>query len=70
MDRRDFLTMSGIGIAGLMLPFGRSIAAEALLVPIDVARKKALADAALAAATAGRARPTATCASAATCASS
>ena len=44
--------MSGIGVAGLTLPFGRSIAAEALLVPFDVDRKKALADAALAAATA------------------
>ncbi|HWJ04692.1 MAG TPA: TldD/PmbA family protein [Steroidobacteraceae bacterium] len=52
MDRRSFLTMSGIGVAGLTLPFGRSIAAEALLVPFDVDRKKALADAALAAATA------------------
>ncbi len=51
MDRRDFLSMSGIGIAGLMLPFGRAIAAEALLVPIDLAKKKILADAALAAAT-------------------
>src|SRR5688500_13347479 len=51
MDRRDFLTMSGIGLTGLMLPFGRSIAAEALLVPVDLAKKKALADAALAAAT-------------------
>jgi TldD protein len=51
MDRRDFLTMSGIGLTGLMLPFGRSIAAEALLVPVDLAKKKALADAALSAAT-------------------
>jgi TldD protein len=52
VDRRSFLTMSGIGVAGLMLPFGRAIAAEALLVPIDVAKKKSLADAAMAAATA------------------
>ncbi|WP_310058115.1 TldD/PmbA family protein [Lysobacter niastensis] len=52
MDRRSFLTMSGIGVAGLMMPFGRAIAAEALLVPLDVAKKKSLADAALAAATA------------------
>ena len=44
--------MSGIGVAGLMLPFGRAIAAEALLVPMDVVRKKVLADAGLAAATA------------------
>ncbi|GAB2516912.1 TldD/PmbA family protein [Lysobacter humi (ex Lee et al. 2017)] len=43
--------MSGIGVAGLMLPFGRVVAAEALLEPLDVARKKTLADAALAAAT-------------------
>jgi TldD protein len=44
--------MSGIGVAGLMLPFGRAIAAEALVVPMDLAKKKSLADAALAAATA------------------
>ncbi|KQZ57712.1 MULTISPECIES: TldD/PmbA family protein [unclassified Lysobacter] len=51
MDRRDFLTMSGLGLAGLMVPYGNLIAAEALLAPLDVAKKKALADAALAAAT-------------------
>ncbi|HEY0502469.1 MAG TPA: TldD/PmbA family protein [Lysobacter sp.] len=51
MDRRSFLTMSGIGVAGLMLPFGRAIAAEELVTTIDVARKKQLADAALQAAT-------------------
>lgn len=50
MDRRDFLTISGIGIAGLILPLGRAIAAEGLLVPLDVAMKKTIADAALAAA--------------------
>ena len=44
--------MSGIGVAGLMLPFGRTIAAEQLVTTIDVAKKKSLADAALAAATA------------------
>ncbi|RDZ29691.1 TldD/PmbA family protein [Lysobacter silvisoli] len=39
-------------MAGLMIPYGNLIAAEALLdAPIDVAKKKALADAALAAAT-------------------
>ena len=43
--------MSGIGVAGLMLPFGRAIAAEELVSTIDVAKKKALADAALTAAT-------------------
>ncbi|WP_175489048.1 TldD/PmbA family protein [Lysobacter sp. cf310] len=51
MDRRDFLTMSGLGLAGLMVPYGNLIAAEALLSPMDVAKKKALADAALGAAT-------------------
>jgi len=44
--------MSGIGVAGLMLPFGRAIAAEELLTTLDVAKKKQLADAALQAATA------------------
>ncbi|MGO4222417.1 TldD/PmbA family protein [Lysobacter sp. TAF61] len=52
MDRRSFLSMSGIGVAGLMLPFGRTIAAEALVETIDVAKKKQLADAAMGAATA------------------
>ncbi|UNK47906.1 TldD/PmbA family protein [Lysobacter sp. S4-A87] len=52
MDRRSFLSMTGVGVAGLMLPFGRAIAAEALVETIDVAKKKQLADAALAAATA------------------
>ncbi|WP_396615915.1 TldD/PmbA family protein [Lysobacter soli] len=51
MDRRSFLTMSGVGVAGLMLPFGRAIAAEELLTTLDVAKKKQLADAALQAAT-------------------
>ena len=37
-----------MGLAGLMLPHSRLIAAEQLLEPGDVARKKALADAALA----------------------
>jgi hypothetical protein len=52
VDRRTFLTMSGVGVAGLLLPFGRAIAAEELVVPMDVARKKTLADAAMTAATA------------------
>ena len=54
MDRRTFLTMSGMGLAGLGLagPFGRVIAAEELVGGIDVARKKSFADAALQAATA------------------
>ncbi|MCW4456138.1 TldD/PmbA family protein [Flavobacterium sp. MXW15] len=50
MQRREFLTLSGLGLAGLMLPHSRLIAAEELLAPADVAGKKALADAALAAA--------------------
>jgi TldD protein len=50
VDRRDFLSLSGLGVAGAMLPFSRVIAAEALLVPVDGAARKAVADAALAAA--------------------
>jgi TldD protein len=52
MHRRDFLAASGFGLAGLALPFGtRAIAAEALLTTMDVGMKKAMADAALQAAT-------------------
>lgn len=51
MDRRDFLTISGIGLAGLMLPYSRSIAAQELVSGLDIAMKKAIADAALEAAT-------------------
>ncbi|MEL1263532.1 TldD/PmbA family protein [Pseudoxanthomonas putridarboris] len=51
MQRRDFLTLGGLGLAGLMLPHSRAIAAEALLEPVDAARRRTLADAALAAAT-------------------
>ena len=52
MHRRDFLTISGFGLAGLALPFGtRAIAAEALLTTMDVGLKKAMADAALQSAT-------------------
>ncbi|WP_043800700.1 TldD/PmbA family protein [Arenimonas malthae] len=50
MDRRNFLTMSGLGLAGLMVPFGRVIAAEELVSTLDVAIKKAIADTALQAA--------------------
>ncbi|WP_312316231.1 TldD/PmbA family protein [Stenotrophomonas sp.] len=50
MQRREFLTLSGMGLAGLMLPHARLIAAEQLLEPGDVGRKKVLAEAALAAA--------------------
>ena len=52
MQRRDFLTLGGLAFAGLALPGTRVIAAEALLEPGDVAKKKRLADTALAAATA------------------
>jgi TldD protein len=51
MDRRDFIQFSGIGLAGLMLPYGRSVAAEALVGSMDVGLKKAIADAAMSAAT-------------------
>ena len=46
MDRRDFLTYTGLGAAGLLLARpGRLIAAEALVdAGIDLAIKKALAD--------------------------
>ena len=50
MQRREFLTLSGLAFAGLALPFGRSVAAEALLEPADTARRRLLADTALAAA--------------------
>ena len=50
MDRRTFLTMTGLSAAGLMVPFGRVIAAEELVTTMDVAKKKVLADAALGAA--------------------
>ena len=52
MQRRDFLTLGGLAFAGLALPGTRVIAAEALLEPGDVAKKKRLADTALTAATA------------------
>ncbi|WP_315389735.1 TldD/PmbA family protein [uncultured Stenotrophomonas sp.] len=50
MQRREFLTLSGMGLAGLMLPYSRAIAAEQLLEPANATRNKALAEAALAAA--------------------
>jgi TldD protein len=53
MDRRDFLTITGLGAAGLLLARpGNLVAAEILTSRIDVAVKKRLADAALEAATA------------------
>ena len=51
MDRRDFLTISGVGLAGLLIPYSRTIAAAELVTGLDVAVKKAIADAALQAAT-------------------
>jgi TldD protein len=47
LDRRTFLTLSGLGAAGLMLPHARLVAAEELLLPADAARNRRLADAAL-----------------------
>ncbi len=53
MKRRDFLAASGATLGGLLIPgFGNAIAAEALLTRMDPARKKAMADLALNAATA------------------
>src|SRR3546814_12856246 len=53
MDRRSFLTVTGLGTASLMIPIsGRLIAAEQLLSTLDPAVNKVLADGALAAATA------------------
>ena len=53
MNRRNFLTASGIGLTGLLVPgFSHAVAAEALLVKMDPARKKTMADLALNAATA------------------
>lgn len=53
MDRRNFVKLTGIGAAGLMLPIGgRVIAAEALADSgLDFAQKKQLANIALSAAT-------------------
>ncbi|PZN95505.1 MAG: TldD protein [Alphaproteobacteria bacterium] len=53
MLRRDFLGVAGLFGGGLVVPaaFGKVIAAEALQSTMDVAIKKRLADAALAAAT-------------------
>ncbi len=56
MQRRDFLSFTGIGLAGLHLPPGRSIAAEALLEPVDTARRRQLADVALTTARSGGAQ--------------
>ena len=52
MQRRDFLALTGLTVGGLMVPsyFGKAIAAEQLQSTLDIALKKRLADAALAAA--------------------
>src|SRR3546814_20831182 len=53
MDRRSFLTVTGLGTASLMIPISvRLIAAEQLLSTLDPAVKKVRADGALEAATA------------------
>jgi len=52
VERRTFLKIGGGAAGALMVPvFGEAIAAEALINPVAVAFKKALADAALEAAT-------------------
>jgi TldD protein len=56
VQRRDFLSYAGVGLAGLLLPQGRSVAAEALLAPADTALRRRLADAALATARGGGAQ--------------
>ncbi|WP_079224633.1 TldD/PmbA family protein [Stenotrophomonas maltophilia] len=50
MQRREFLAYSGLGLAGLVLPHSRLIAAEQLLAPVDTAQRRRLAEVALAAA--------------------
>lgn len=51
MKRRDFVQLAGLGAGALMMPYnlpGKGIPAEALLAPgMDLAGKKAMADAAL-----------------------
>lgn len=48
MLRRNFLIGSGLSLSALVMPgFGQAIAAEALLLPMDVSRKKSLVDIAL-----------------------
>jgi len=51
MERRAFLNMSGGAMAAMMMPFGRAIAADELMKPVEVKFKKMLADTALTAAT-------------------
>ena len=51
MERRAFLNMSGGALAAMLMPFGRAIAADELIKPVEVKFKKMLADTALGAAT-------------------
>jgi len=55
VQRREFLAYSGLGLAGLVLPHSRLIAAEQLLAPVDTAQRRRLAEVALAAARAAKA---------------
>ncbi|MGE8237866.1 MAG: TldD/PmbA family protein [Stenotrophomonas indicatrix] len=55
MQRREFLAFSGLGLAGLVLPHSRLIAAEQLLAPVDPAKRRHLAEVALAAARSAKA---------------
>jgi len=55
VQRREFLAYSGLGLAGLVLPHSRLIAAEQLLAPVNTAQRRRLAEVALAAARAAKA---------------
>jgi len=55
VQRREFLAYSSLGLAGLVLPHSRLIAAEQLLAPVDTAQRRRLAEVALAAARAAKA---------------
>jgi len=54
VQRREFLAYSGLGLAGLVLPHSRLIAAEQLLAPVDTVQRRRLAEVALAAARAAK----------------
>jgi TldD protein len=51
MERRAFLNIGGAALGSMLMPFGRAIAADELIKPVDVKFKKMLADTALGAAT-------------------
>jgi TldD protein len=55
VQRREFLAFSALGLAGLALPHSRLIAAEQLLAPVDPAKRRRLAEVALAAARSAKA---------------